>query len=297
MLFRTLRADEIELRVGNVSQYGATLLLYKDARCDMNILDSTVGEFGWKREHSRYNANCTVSIFWKDMDMWVSKEDTGTESNTEKEKGLASSSFKRACTNWGIGRELYSSPHIFINCETTKRNDGRGYELVNRYQFNEYFVKKIEYDDNRNITTLTICDKNGNVAWTNEKKENKAKNIAKTEEEILKELHEVAKEEAEEVKPQNTYMDMSPKDAVKKKLAEMDEESRTELLRPVTKANIDALTEYANELKVPLVRIAGGYGKGDLQHMTKAEYADAVFRLMELKEKRENKTVVVVKEG
>lgn len=112
--FRDLRADEIDCRISTVKETGLSLLLYKDARCDMNVLDETVGPFNWKRAHSRDNANCTVSI-WDDSKYdWVSKEDTGTESNTEAEKGLASDSFKRACFNWGIGRELYTAPFIWI---------------------------------------------------------------------------------------------------------------------------------------------------------------------------------------
>ena len=99
--FRTLRADEIDVRVGSVGNGNATLLLYKDARCDMNILDETVGPMNWERKHLRENANCIVSIYDDDKKVWVSKEDTGTESNTEAEKGLASDSFKRACFNWG----------------------------------------------------------------------------------------------------------------------------------------------------------------------------------------------------
>ena len=99
--FRTLRADEIDVRVGSVGNGNATLLLYKDARCDMNILDETVGPMNWERKHLRENANCIVSIYDEDKKSWVSKEDTGTESNTEAEKGLASDSFKRACFNWG----------------------------------------------------------------------------------------------------------------------------------------------------------------------------------------------------
>ena len=98
-MFRNLRADEIELRVGTATEKGFSLLLYKDARCDMNILDETVGAMNWRRSHSRENANCIVSIWDSDKSEWVSKEDTGAESFTEKEKGLASDSFKRACVN------------------------------------------------------------------------------------------------------------------------------------------------------------------------------------------------------
>lgn len=117
LTFRDLRADEIECRISTINDKGLTLLLYKDARCDMNILDETVGAFNWKREHSRDNANCTVSIWDPEKSQWISKEDTGTESNTEAAKGLASDSFKRACFNWGIGRELYTAPRIWIGVD------------------------------------------------------------------------------------------------------------------------------------------------------------------------------------
>mgnify|MGYP006326041501 CR=1 FL=1 len=115
--FRLLEAEEIEVRVAQVKENGASLLLYKDARVDQNILDETVGPMNWQRHHSRDNANCTVSIWDDGKKQWIEKEDTGTESNTEKEKGLASDSFKRACFNWGIGRELYTAPFVWIKAE------------------------------------------------------------------------------------------------------------------------------------------------------------------------------------
>ena len=114
MKFRLLRADEIDARISTCNQYGVGLLLYKDARCDQNILDETVTPMNWQRHHSRDNANCIVSIWDDAKKQWIEKEDTGTESFTEKEKGLASDSFKRACFNWGIGRELYTAPNMFI---------------------------------------------------------------------------------------------------------------------------------------------------------------------------------------
>lgn len=114
-MFRDLRADEIEVRVAQAKENGVSLLLYKDARCDQNILDETVGPMNWQRQHTRDNANCIVMIWDNDKGQWIGKEDTGTESNTEKEKGLASDSFKRACFNWGIGRELYTAPFVWIN--------------------------------------------------------------------------------------------------------------------------------------------------------------------------------------
>ena len=155
-MFRKLRADEIEVRVGSVVDGAATLLLYKDARCDMNILDETMSPLYWKRSHSRDNANCTVSIYNHELGEWVSKEDTGTESNTEREKGLASDSFKRACVNWGIGRELYTAPRIKINCETKPKSNGYGYELANRWEFYGAYVSMIDYDESGSISALEI---------------------------------------------------------------------------------------------------------------------------------------------
>lgn len=154
LTFRTLAADEIECRVAQCKATGVQLLLYKDARCDMNILDETVGAMNWKREHSRDNANCTVSIWDAEKSQWISKEDTGTESNTEAEKGLASDSFKRACVNFGIGRELYTSPFIWIN--------GVSEQVNGRWVCRERFtVKEIGYDDKRRINALTVVNSKG----------------------------------------------------------------------------------------------------------------------------------------
>ena len=126
--FRDLTAEEIECRVSTVNEKGCSLLLYKDARCDMKILDETVKPMGWKRSHELINGNlfCNVSIFDNDKKEWVTKQDVGTESYTEKEKGQASDSFKRACFNWGLGRELYTSPFIWIPADKVNLVDKRG---------------------------------------------------------------------------------------------------------------------------------------------------------------------------
>lgn len=156
MKFRALRADEVDVRIGTVKQNGVSLLLYKDARCDMNVLDETVGSLNWQKQYSRDNANCTVSIWDEAKKQWVSKEDTGTESYTEAEKGLASDSFKRACFNWGIGRELYTAPFIWISGATKS---------------DRFWVRDMEVEGGK-ITNLTICkcnqygDKLPEVAYT-----------------------------------------------------------------------------------------------------------------------------------
>lgn len=168
--FRTLRAEEIDVRVQSVTEKGAILLLYKDARADMIILDETVGPLDWKREHTRDNANCIVSIWDNEKKQWISKEDTGTESNTEKEKGQASDSFKRACFNWGIGRELYTSPFIWIkndkcNIKSSQFNGKTIYKCNDKFE-----VVSIEYKDKvitglviKNLNTNCICYTYGNM--------------------------------------------------------------------------------------------------------------------------------------
>ncbi|MDZ4994016.1 hypothetical protein GNF80_13715 [Clostridium perfringens] len=156
--FRTLKESEIDVRVATVTEKGVSLLLYKDARCDMNILDEAVGPMNWQRSHTRDNANCIVSIWDEDKKQWISKEDTGTESFTEKEKGQASDSFKRACFNWGIGRELYTSPFIWIaakDCNIKPKGNGK-FTCMDRFK-----VKEIVYED-KVIKKLVIWNNNLN---------------------------------------------------------------------------------------------------------------------------------------
>ena len=171
-MFRDLRAEEIECRVAQANQYGVNLLLYKDARCDQNILDETVGAMNWMRSHTRENANCIVSIWDEKKQMWISKEDTGTESNTEKEKGLASDSFKRACFNWGIGRELYTAPSIRIPaeaCKSLKEYNGK-WKCYDTFE-----VQKIVIE-NKRIVALAIKNPDTRKTvfiWQDEKWESK----------------------------------------------------------------------------------------------------------------------------
>lgn len=166
--FRALRADEVEARVGTASEKGCSLLLYKDARCDMNILDEAVGSMNWKREHSNGNANCTVSIYNDKTGQWIAKEDTGTESFSQKEKGLASDSFKRACVNWGIGRELYTSPFIWFSAgevNLVKKDNSDKKTTYDRFSVTEMEVvdgriKKVTVVNETTKTTKSFYGKN-----------------------------------------------------------------------------------------------------------------------------------------
>lgn len=157
MKFRDLTADDIEVRVQSAKPNGVVLLLYKNARVDMNVLDETVGSSNWQREHYECKGNlfCRVGIRTDVADGWVYKSDCGTESNTEAKKGEASDSFKRACFNWGIGRELYTSPFIWVkstDCKIheTDKNGRKSYAC-----YDDFAVEKIKIE-NKRITGLAI---------------------------------------------------------------------------------------------------------------------------------------------
>ena len=164
MKFRKLRADEIDCKIKMCNQYGVLILLYKDARCDMNILDETVGVENWQRSHEVINGNlfCNLGIRVERENgyEWVWKQDVGTESFTEKEKGEASDSFKRASFNFGIGRELYSAPRMFVMkkyLETLKESNGK-------WTCYDYFtVIDIEYNGEKIALVKIRNEKNGEV--------------------------------------------------------------------------------------------------------------------------------------
>lgn len=155
--FRVLNADEIDVRIAQISEKGASLLLYKDARVDMSILDETVGAERWQRKHYECKGNLFCSVGIKLSEEWIWKDDAGAESFTEKQKGEASDSFKRACVNWGIGRELYTSPFIWVNADklniTQKNNKPATYD--------KFTVSNITIDEARKITVLEICNQKG----------------------------------------------------------------------------------------------------------------------------------------
>ena len=150
-MFRLLHADEIDCRISTINEKGLSLLLYKDARVDQTILDETVGPDRWQRNHKLLDGKlfCNVGIRFErenGFGEWVWKQDVGVESYTEKEKGQASDSFKRACFNWGIGRELYTAPFIWIGsdkCNITKKNDGKC------VCYDKFSVGEIEYTDGK----------------------------------------------------------------------------------------------------------------------------------------------------
>lgn len=169
MKFRYLNADEINVRVQSVTTKGKSCwLLYKDARCDMNILDETLGAMNWQRDHKELKGNiyCGVSVWDAEKSQWITKWDCGAESMADAEKGEASDSFKRACFNIGIGRELYTSPTIWIDLdanefEVSKTNTGK--EIAKSKNIYLH-VSSISYHDGK-INGLVIKDSHGKVRF------------------------------------------------------------------------------------------------------------------------------------
>lgn len=168
LAFRDLRADEMEVRVARANERGAHLLLYKDARCDMRILDETVGPANWQKRFYEHKGTlfCSVGIRLggaPGVEMttdrlrtiesdWVWKDDAGAPSNTEAEKGEASDAFKRACFNWGIGRELYTAPFIWVPADRCELRPGKSGKPQ---CFDRFNVEKVRTEGGR-ITGLSI---------------------------------------------------------------------------------------------------------------------------------------------
>ncbi len=162
--FRLLKSDEIEVKVKQVSAKGASLLLYKTARTDMDLLDETVGAENWKDDYKEIKGNlyCAISIYDKEKSEWIEKWDCGIESREDddgnQKKGEASDAFKRAGFRWGIGRELYTSPFIWVSAENMNIEE-KEWQGKKKYGSKDTFsVKSIGYDENRRINRLEIVN-------------------------------------------------------------------------------------------------------------------------------------------
>ena len=167
-----LTANDVECRIKKITNEGAVLLLYKTARVDMRILDEVYGVMNWQRRHEVINGNlfCTISVWDSEKSQWVNKQDVGTESNAEAEKGQASDAFKRAGFAWGIGRELYDAPFIWISGKVSK--------------YDRFHVTDIQYDrEKQEFTRLTICDDKGKERYRLGTKTDRPQSKEPTEEE------------------------------------------------------------------------------------------------------------------
>ena len=182
---RTLNSDEIEVKVKQVTEKGAVLLLYKTARVDMAILDETYGPMNWQSDYKvvKDNLYCGIGVRNKDTENWVWKWDCGIESREDEgnqKKGEASDAFKRAGFKWGIGVELYTSPFIFAKVETeecgTDKLGRKIYRLKDK--FAKFYVQGIWYDKGE-IAAIVVQDNKGGTVFTwkkpgfNATKENK----------------------------------------------------------------------------------------------------------------------------
>lgn len=232
--FRLLKASEIDCRVSTVSDKGCSLLLYKDARVDQRILDETFGIFGWQREHQIIGDNlyCTVSVRNPDTGEWIKKQDVGTESYTEKEKGQASDSFKRSCFNLGIGRSLYSSPFIWIKKGDCKIEEKNGKWTT----YDRFEVKEIGYDKEENINHLVIYNtktKSKVFTWDSQSAD-------EIEEEKQTEAKKITEEGIKKLLLRLSDTDITAESVCKKygikELGDINEEQYLQLLKDISEA-------------------------------------------------------------
>ena len=179
--FRKLKAEEIELRVGATTDSGFSLLLYKTARVDANILDETVGQECWQKKFYQVKNTMICSLGILTENGWIWKDDAGDESNTEAVKGEASDSFKRAGFAWGIGRELYTSPFVWITKD--QNNDPKK---------SHYQVKEIDYKDNEISKLVIVNEKTGQVVFSkgsNQKVSQTSEKVAKNDNQPIDEKY------------------------------------------------------------------------------------------------------------
>ena len=255
---RLLHADEIECRVSMVTETGMSLLLYKDARVDQRILDETFTTFGWKRSHQVIDGNlyCTVEVWDTEKSQWIGKQDVGKESYTEKEKGQASDSFKRACVNWGIGRELYSAPFIWVPVEKVNiQKIKEKYVTKDRFQ-----VTDINYNDKREIIGLQIQNQRGEIIYSYYAGKRK----------------EEAQSRSKQTKGNST-------------------EVRTKLAEKAMQNRIDELQRELDRTGVSWQTVLRRYGLSDINQMTAEQYRDAMSGLKKSRsaaEGRRHKTMI-----
>jgi len=172
--FRPLRAEEVECRVNQCSDKGCSLLLYKTSRTDMDLLDETVGPENWQKDYKTIDGKLFCGIGVRVDDEWVWKWDTGTPSNMEAQKGEASDAAKRSGFVWGIGRELYTAPRVWVGSDKCTIKQGRNGKPQ---CYDDFRVTEMEVEDGQ-IVKLTIANmsRRGQVVYGNaEKPPNKPK--------------------------------------------------------------------------------------------------------------------------
>ena len=260
-MFRPLTKDEIDCRVATCNGNGVTLLLYKDARVDQNILDETFGIFGWQRSHQLIDGNlyCTVSVRNPETGEWIHKQDVGKESNAEKEKGKASDSFKRACFNLGIGRELYTAPFIWIPKElVTIKKDNKGKDTT----YDKFSVISIRTEGGKIVQLEIQNDTRKCVVYTyGTKKQNNAPTQS---------------EQANAKSQQNQAPAKTPEEieAEKARIQKEKEEAAKKELEAIDKDKIIPLRKMFVAYKFDEDNLLAYYHLEKLEQMTNAQYTD-----------------------
>lgn len=187
----TLTKEQIEVRIADVEANGFTLVAYKTRNADKNILDRIVGPENWQKGHNGNPHNCYIEIWDPEKNMWIHKDNFG-ESADRSTKGSATDSMKRAGEDWGIGRELYTCPRIFIESPTVEVNYGSGYDIPNdvrtMYDKENIVVKEFEattVDDAKVVSKISLAFVNGNVFFEWDRKDPGKKVVKKVSSEII----------------------------------------------------------------------------------------------------------------
>lgn len=123
---------EYKYRLQSAKYNKATIVSYIDARAVYDRLDEVCGMGNWKNNFFLIDDKlfCELSILVQrsedqNLAEWVSKCDTGTENQMEKEKSQVSDALKRSAVLWGVGRFLYSLG--IITLKTAKHTNDKEY--------------------------------------------------------------------------------------------------------------------------------------------------------------------------
>lgn len=166
---RALYPEEVEVRVAQTTAKGIQLLLYKNSRVDMRILDEVYGENNWQNHFEKIGDDlfCTIEIWDENKGQWIRKCNCGTEGNVGEGKSTASDAFKRAGFMLGIGRELYTKLFIFVKVPTVARTNGKGYDVADSHKYVTYSVTHMKVDEeSEKIVELEITNSNGELVYS-----------------------------------------------------------------------------------------------------------------------------------
>ena len=173
--FRALTADEVECRVGTISKNGSglSLLLFKTSRTDQDILDETVGPENWQCKFYERKGTlfCSIGIRVErdgGTHEWVWKDNAGSPSNMEAAKGEASDAIKRSGFAWGIGRELYTAPFIWVKADRCALvPQGNKFTCYDRFRVARIRIEEDDETGRRRITGIRIVnEKTGQIAFS-----------------------------------------------------------------------------------------------------------------------------------